>query len=111
MYTIVLSLALLFNQGMARPNIDAYSPRPDSCRTYNIGGMDSTDGLSCGQVTITYNKVTEPKIDTPVTVTPVVIIIPTTETIPDNTCKNKNSGKDGTPAECNAGKGQEKHNK
>lgn len=25
-----------------------------------------------------------------------------------NECKNKNAGKDGTPAECNAGKGQEK---
>jgi hypothetical protein len=28
----------------------------------------------------------------------------------DKACKNKNSGKDGTPEECNAGKGQEKHN-
>jgi len=27
---------------------------------------------------------------------------------PANQCKNKNSGKDGTPSECNAGKGQEK---
>lgn len=29
----------------------------------------------------------------------------------DNSCKNKNSGKDGTPSECNAGRGQEKHDK
>lgn len=27
----------------------------------------------------------------------------------DKECKNKNAGKDGTPAECNAGIGQEKH--
>lgn len=35
----------------------------------------------------------------------------TPEEIPTETpaCKNKNSGKDGTPAECNAGGGQEKH--
>jgi len=58
--------------------------------------------------------------------TPVVVIITTTttNTVPtvtvtppapdapkptsDDTCKNKNAGKDGTPDECNAGKGQEK---
>lgn len=38
---------------------------------------------------------------------------PTVEPSPEATetpaCKNKNSGKDGTPAECNAGGGQEKH--
>lgn len=28
---------------------------------------------------------------------------------PTKVCHNKNSGKDGTPEECNAGKGQEKH--
>jgi len=37
------------------------------------------------------------------------VVNPTKTPKPENTCKNKNSGKDGTPAECNAGKGQEKH--
>lgn len=42
----------------------------------------------------------------PATETPVETSTPNT---PDKECKNKNSGKDGTPSECNAGKGQEKH--
>jgi|WetSurMetagenome_2_1015567.scaffolds.fasta_scaffold1067614_2 hypothetical protein len=49
---------------------------------------------------------------------PPVIIDDGGETIPEDNdngneekeCKNKNSGKDGTPSECNAGKGQEKNN-
>jgi len=39
------------------------------------------------------------------------IVTPPSETTPEpheDTCKNKNSGKDGTPQECNAGIGQEK---
>jgi hypothetical protein len=55
--------------------------------------------------------------------TPEIVIVetpkPTKTEIPNSTetpdspkekeCKNKNSGKDGTPSECNAGIGQEKH--
>ncbi len=35
--------------------------------------------------------------------------IPQETEVPTDECKNKNSGKDGTPNECNAGGGQEKH--
>lgn len=45
--------------------------------------------------------VTVPKEDKP-------LLDPIPAPTKDKTCKNKNSGKDGTPSECNAGKGQEK---
>lgn len=30
-----------------RPIIDAHFPRWDACRTYDIGGVDPTDGIAC----------------------------------------------------------------
>ena len=63
----------------------------------------STPDGFCGNVpTIT----APPIVHNPVIVPPVV----NPPTNDNKTCKNKNSGKDGTPLECNAGKGQEKHN-
>jgi hypothetical protein len=49
---------------------------------------------------------TQPPVvtETPEPTQPVVVVEPTEEA-----CKNKNSGKDGTPDECNAGGGQEKN--
>jgi len=48
-------------------------------------------------------------VDPPIVIDPPVIVPPVVDPPADDVCKNKNSGKDGTPAECNAGKGQEKN--
>lgn len=62
-----------------RPNIQAYFPRPNACRTYNIGGYDATDGISCGQGQVTkLHGVDDPIVPT-ITVTN---IPPTTQTPP-----------------------------
>ena len=68
--------------------------------------------------TLTAEPTEKPNISTPAptstpapqaTGTPEPTAEPTAEPVKE--CKNPNAGRDGTPLECNAGGGQEKHNK
>lgn len=73
--------------------------------------MDNTKVRSfvpAAPVVTVADPVIAPDVATPEPVTVVIIIVDTDTGTEDDTCKNKNSGKDGTPEECNAGKGQEK---
>lgn len=70
-----------------RPAIDAHFPRWDACRTYDIGGFDPTDGVSCGNEEPATKKDqtedTSPIVELPaLTVEPVVTTVEPV-TVPD----------------------------
>jgi hypothetical protein len=92
-----------------------------SCDSHDKFEYHNRDYVSCGQdsgkkspnknttvdpvVSVTVNPTVEtvsPTVDNPTVESPA-------ENPTEKSCKNKNSGKDGTPAECNAGIGQEKN--
>jgi hypothetical protein len=63
-----------------RPDIDAHFPRWDACRTYNIGGVDATDGIACSLGA--FATVTAAVGATPEGMEVEIITITTTVTVP-----------------------------
>jgi cytoskeletal protein RodZ len=100
-------------QSYARSMPSAYNGGSHNSILYH-GDCDKSDsGKSDREITQDNQPVVTVVSDNPTvtdTVNPVVIPAenPTVENPTEKSCKNKNSGKDGTPAECNAGIGQEK---
>jgi hypothetical protein len=86
-----------------------YPPEGYHCRMDNGTGEtikkqnDSTETIKAVKIVETVEVIEVPAI------TETVEVVEETPTVEDETCKNKNSGKDGTPNECNAGIGQEKN--
>lgn len=130
LFLVIFSLVFT---GETKPNRASGSPGGDCLADRATGDVYKTPNGFClapdeEEFSVVYQEFVEqtPRRERPVIVSknvpesenkvPVVKDQPKEENPPvevpekpeEKSCKNKNAGKDGTPAECNAGKGQEK---